>query len=506
MKTPKILFLFSCLTLSNNLFAQDETDAFRYSMLSPMGTARSIGFGNASGAVGGDFSCMSLNPAGLGIYRRSEFTITPSLKMNNMNANYLGNESDATAAKFNFNNLGLVMTWSEKGRRYDNSDWKAISFGIGFNRLADFRNDYIYRGTLSDPNGTNHYASFSQLFLDAANANPNNATDSTSIAYLGYQSFVINQDTTGKFYTLANVKTGLNQMNNVAESGGYNETVISLGGNYKERLMLGATIGLPSIHYTRNRSFEETDATTNASNYFSYFNYSEKLTTKGNGVNLKLGIIIKPSDKFRLGVAIHTPTIFTMTDVYNTSIESNTENYKAVYNATGDTNPYSSASTVENQYTYTLITPMRSIFSGMAFLGKIGFISADYEYINYQTMRYKFAGYESEAALRNDRIKQMFGAAHNIRLGIELKYDDFFFRGGYGLYGNPFKNSSVTYSRNEYSLGIGYRSGDFFTDIAYTHLNLTATEQPYQLETYFVPSARLTTNRNMISWTFGWKL
>ena len=398
------------------------------------------------------------------------------------------------------------MTWAGQGRRYENSDWKSISFGVGVNRLADFRDEYIYRGNLYDPTGSNHYGSFSQLFLDAANANANNTTDSTSVAYLGYQSFVINQDTNNHFYTLANVKTGLNQLKNVSETGAYNETVISLGGNYKEKIMLGATIGLPSVRYTRSMSFEESDATSSDSNYFSYFKYSEKLTTKGNGVNLKLGIIIKPSDNFRLGLAVHTPTVFTMTDVFNSSVESNTESFKAVYNSTGDTNPYSYASTIENQFTYTLITPWRSIFSGMAFLGKSGFISADYEYINYATMQYKFPGFESEAALRNDKIKQLYGAAHNIRLGIELKYDDFFFRGGYGLYGNPLKNSSESYSRNEYSLGIGYRSGDFFSDIAYTHLNISASELPYQLAIFSVPSAQLTTNRNTISWTFGWKL
>ncbi|HRO43603.1 MAG TPA: hypothetical protein PL009_12270, partial [Flavipsychrobacter sp.] len=123
--------------ISFKAFAQDETDALRYSFLSPQGTARSMGFGNALGSVGGDFASLSVNPAGIGIYRRGEMMLTPAFRFGSTDARYLNTTLDDSRTAFNFNNLGIVFTHAEKGRRYDKANWKTVSFGIGVNRTAD---------------------------------------------------------------------------------------------------------------------------------------------------------------------------------------------------------------------------------------------------------------------------------------------------------------------------------------------------------------------------------
>ncbi len=503
MKPHKILTLISLMTIAISSFAQDETDALRYSMLSPMGTARSIGFGGALGSVGGDFTSLSVNPAGLGIYRRSEFMFTPSLKMNNVNSKYLGMEYDQSAARLNFNNIGLVMTWAERGKRYENSKWKTMSFAIGYNRLAEFKREYVLQGQLKDPFGNN--GSFSELFVADARNHPSNVNSEGTMAYIGYQSYLVNQDSLG-YFTLADVKTGLNQLKTVEEKGGVNELCLSFGGNYEEKIMFGATLGLPSIRYIRHLTFDEADASNNDSNYFSYFRYKEDLKTTGNGVNLKLGVIVKPIDALRLGIAIHTPTIFTITDVSNTSIETNTESFKSVIGAS-DTNPITNVTSPEQRFTYTLITPWRAVFSGTGFIGKLGFVSVDYEYVNYKSMRYHFEQeFAEDARLRNNVIKNTYKAAHNLRIGAEIKMDDFFFRGGVGIYGSPFQNANAKFMRKDFSFGLGYRSGDFFTDVAFVHSDVETTEKPYSLPTLLSPTANLTSNFNTISWTFGWKL
>ena len=61
--------------------AQNFEDALRYSSGRIEGTARSGAMGNAFGALGGDFTGAGINPAGLGIYRSSEFALTPSFGM-----------------------------------------------------------------------------------------------------------------------------------------------------------------------------------------------------------------------------------------------------------------------------------------------------------------------------------------------------------------------------------------------------------------------------------------
>ena len=75
----KLLFvalLIICTVFTLN--AQNEMQALRYSQYNPFGTARYAAQGGAIGALGGDLSAVQVNPAGLGFYRSSEFTFSPS--------------------------------------------------------------------------------------------------------------------------------------------------------------------------------------------------------------------------------------------------------------------------------------------------------------------------------------------------------------------------------------------------------------------------------------------
>ena len=81
----KISFFASLLLLSSSLSAQNVSDVLKYSSLQIGGTARSLGAGNAFGALGAEFGALSLNPAGLGVFRSNEFVVTPSLRLSNTN-------------------------------------------------------------------------------------------------------------------------------------------------------------------------------------------------------------------------------------------------------------------------------------------------------------------------------------------------------------------------------------------------------------------------------------
>src|SRR5690606_10256320 len=132
--------------LSPSLHAQDEMDIYRYSQTMVQGTARSLGFGGALGSIDGDFSTLSVNPAGIGIYRSSEFMFSPSLKFLSQESQYGGQQVGSSNARFNINNLGGVFTSMPKGKSRQNKPWKSTSFGIGFNRIADFNRDSRYKG------------------------------------------------------------------------------------------------------------------------------------------------------------------------------------------------------------------------------------------------------------------------------------------------------------------------------------------------------------------------
>lgn len=475
-------------------FAQDETDALRYSLLAPQGTARSMGFGNALGSVGGDFTSLSVNPAGIGIYRKSEFMFTPVLRFGSTEGQYLNGVNDDSKTAFNFSNIGIVFTRAEKGRRYDKSSWKTVSFGIGLNRVADFNRNYTYSGDMKTNGGPNN--SFSELFVNDAASYPNDVQSNGTLAYLGYQSYLVNQDSLG-FYSLASSGLGLRQRRSVSEKGGISEVVFTLGGNYEEKLMIGATLGLPTVRYTRDAFFEETDASGNNNDGFGSFRYNESLKTTGLGINLKLGMIFKPSDYFRFGLAVHTPTWFSLNDEFNESLTANTENYMGVQTANND----------PRTFNYNLTTPWRGIISATALMGQYGFITADYEYVDYHSMRYRFSNeYKDDQNARNEVIKSTFQAASNFRIGIEGHMDQFFARAGFGYYGNPYKNGGSNASRKDFSIGIGFRTDRFFTDVAFVHMQYDQNEVPYVLPYVVAPTATLNNKMNAIALTLGWKM
>lgn len=499
--------LFTTILISTTCFgwmasAQDESDALRYSMLSPQGTARSMGFGGALGAIGGDFSSLSVNPAGIGVYRSSELTFTPSLRLNSANSSYIGTSTDDNNTAFKINNLGVVFTSAAKGKRYKNSKWKSVSFGFGVNRVADFSSNYTY-------NGLNTTSSASEVFLADAIAYPDDYENLSTFAGLGYNAFLLDYSDSIGYTKTPNFNTGLNQMRKVEERGGITDLNFSFGGNYEEKLMLGGTIGIPVVRYVRDITLREEDASGNPDNDFDYFEYKESLKTTGSGINLKLGFIYNFTKYFKGGVALHSPTFFAMTDVQNKALTSNTEGFKSYLNV-GDPNPNTRVDAPTNEYQYSLITPWKAVISAAGIIGKHGFISVDYQYVDYSSTKFSFEDvdsyYETEV---NSGIKNMYKGASNLRIGGEARFDLLMLRLGFGYYGNPYQKATDGSERLSYSAGVGFRFDNVFLDLGFNHTNATNMEQPYAIvyptEVIDVPKATIKNSYNNVAVTVGLK-
>ena len=117
--------------------------SYRYSQTELNGTARYLGMGGAFGALGGDISSMSSNPAGLGIYRSSEIVTTLSLSSIKAKSDWGGSKVDANKTKFNFDNIAYV------GYFPTGNDEGLIGWNVGFsyNRVKNFNRNYRLRGT-----------------------------------------------------------------------------------------------------------------------------------------------------------------------------------------------------------------------------------------------------------------------------------------------------------------------------------------------------------------------
>ena len=64
--------------------AQTPEEALRLGWNTPGGTARYRAIGGAMGSLGGDITASYVNPAGLGMYKTSEFVITPAFSFSKL--------------------------------------------------------------------------------------------------------------------------------------------------------------------------------------------------------------------------------------------------------------------------------------------------------------------------------------------------------------------------------------------------------------------------------------
>ena len=134
----RFFILFSVLLLLPGLgMSQNFADAFRLSYNQIQGTARAAGMGNAFGALGGDFTSLSINPAGSAVYQLGEFVVTPGYYINKSEMMMGGNSFTDNEQKFSLNNVGLVGSFKTNGSE---AGIVNISYGIGYNRLANFNN------------------------------------------------------------------------------------------------------------------------------------------------------------------------------------------------------------------------------------------------------------------------------------------------------------------------------------------------------------------------------
>jgi hypothetical protein len=511
MRYSHILFAALC-TLPIGVFAQNETDALRLSQVNGAATARALGLGGAGGSYGADFSSLSINPAGIGVYRSSELMITPVLRINSGKGTYLGNTASDDVAKIGLNNFGVVFTNAARGNNYANSDWKTFSLGIGYNRIADFNTAGYYKGRNTQSSITEGFAADALINGWGQNMVP-------PYGFLAYNGFLVYDDLTSIPYENIILEGGaLDQSKSWSSKGGINEWNLSFGGNYREQLLLGASLGLVSYKYEKTTRYREEDATGDRDNDFDYMQFNEYLSTSGLGVNLKLGAIYVVDKSFRLGASFHSPTWSAFNDLADYDLTSNTEQLKA---RTGqqDSNPESYV-VPDNQYQfdYSLRSPWRGVLSATAFMGQYGFVTVDYEYAAYNAMRYNFSGNDNKDYERsvNQAIKDTYKGAHSIRLGVEGKADNFLGRLGFAYQTSALRNAAdYGGERMDFTAGIGGRFGGFFIDLAYVHSIykysefgypiLAAENQAMGIRKIPVGIADIKNGNNLVALTVGFK-
>lgn len=511
----KVVLILSGVFASTLILAQEPADALRLSWYVPGGSARTQAVGGAMGSLGGDLTASFVNPAGLAFFKTGDFVLSPIYQFQKTKATYLDRTEQERMNKLTWGTTGFVIGGggSERGKV------RNVAFSLAFNRTADFNSDFLYRGQ-------NDQSSFSQKFVEELNnsgiRDARVETDFPLGASLVYNTHWIDPVNNGSgqidhFITNAPINTGLLQQYKVKNSGGINEFSLGMAVNLKDKLMIGGSLGVPIVNYRSETEFLEADATQNPNNHFDYGLFSDKLHNSGVGFNLKAGLIYKPAEFWRVGLAVHSPTLYSLTYRYEASVVLN-DDVPDDQAWTDDTRRYTNNQPSELKY--LMVTPYRVIGSVSYVLREIqdvtkqrGFITADVEYVNhrassFQTDSENNSDPETEAYFKslNTAIDKAYKSTFNFKVGGELKFTTVMARLGAAYYGNPYQNINGSKgSKLNLSGGLGYRNKGFFIDLTYVHAMNKDVNFAYRLESAPYFGANLKNTTGMVFTTVGVK-
>lgn len=483
--------------MSNDMFTLSQVN-FGF------GTARLMSMAGAFASLGGDASSMGINPAGLGMYRRNEVTISPMMGFESSvnSARAWGDNKQSRAA---MSNIGAVFNVYEGSR----TSLVSVSVGVGYNRVADLNYRYGFTsesGASSAPYRSINDAFSRQLGQGGVFPNSNGALNygydmayywGGALAYNGYL-LDVGEDDLGRYWTTADrigANAGVGHTANVESRGSIGEYDIALGLNFDNKFYLGATIGVQNVNWKRQLYYGEDyiyDSTpvysdgTPLQTPAEWMDYNQAVDVSGAGVNFKLGFILRPIPALRIGAAIHTPTYYQLKRSYQAYMASN-------FNPSGDTTP---SLDDDGENTWNFVSPTRVMFGLSYTIGRFAILSLDYERDWYNGIRVKGipSGFDLSESDYRSEFTGNFKGSNTLRAGVEIKpLPMLALRAGYGVAGSMLRNdralyynTPLTYKTTCYSAGLGLAFGGFTVDLAYQYLENKQTE--YML--YYALDAR----------------
>jgi hypothetical protein len=535
MRSFKISLGVILMLICTGALAQGFVEnALLFSRTKPGGSARIQAMGGAQVALGGDFSSALANPAGLGMYNRSEFTFSPALNFYKTNST-LAEHSDITTAQdsktvFNIPGLSYVHHSPKEG-----GNFLGGSFAVTMSRINDFQNTFRYRGTDNVSSIIDYFKEAAAGYhvmdqslpscIDCGDFGPDfDSRDTPALPYdvpvdLAYQTMLINPyadgnypnpftkqdylDYTSYFSELDTLGTDeirtLNRGGSTNLRGAQYQWSLAYGGNLMDKLFFGASLGITTLRYKYTSSYSE--------NNFSYssdyespldnLTLNENIEIEGSGINLTLGLIYRFIDFAQVGVSLVTPTYYTITDTYNTQL-------RADWNIRASENRSSEPIIAE----YNIITPMK-FNTGLAFfLGKYGLVSGDVEFVNYGGAKYSSDTPGVSFKLDNDDIKYYYTNVVNYRVGAEGRLGIYRLRAGYNVQNNPYKrNFDVGGNITTFSTGVGVKLQKFFIDATWLNTNYNSSYSPYSVQdengNLVGPTIRLKNTINSVMLTAG---
>ena len=485
-KITLFALIFSTLLGSNIVQAQSVGEVVRYATEQLNGSARYQAMGGAFGALGGDLSAISNNPAGSTVFAFNEAGATIGVQSFSTDTNYLGGFSNTEKSSFDISQAGFIIVLANPS-----SKWDKVAFGFNTQTVNNFNKNRFAQGTNNQNGLVDYFSEMGNVTLD--NEIPNsdfNLSNSQDYEYSYWGSEVgqyaqhaymaldtrlieyFEPDNALPYYGYYDSKTsGIDQFHELNTIGGQQIYNLNFSGRYMKKLSLGFNLNIFSIDYTE---FKHTsDLYNDNASFLRQVDFIQDLNTFGTGVSFQFGAIFKATEMLRLGLNYNSPTYYELEDEYSESLDVRyNENFE------GQNARFISPNVINIAGPYKIKTAAKIQGSAALILGKKGLLSLDYGQKNYGSSSVTLPRADDTNALNNE-ISNALDDASYLRVGGEGRIGDLSLRAGYWQEDSPYKNKEIIDDFSGYSLGLGIRFGSGSLDLAYTKSSRKYAQQLY---------------------------
>lgn len=510
------------------------------------GTARYVGMGGAMNALGGDISVMKSNPAGIGIFRSNDLSLSFS---------YVNTATGSEAGRkggMSFDDIGLVYANRVSGSGL----LRFINIGFNYHKRRNFNNRTVsrrggagfnksqtYQFANMATQGTNRYGEpgYDPDQLDAKE------TFVTSNPYVGwlpamaYQACLIDPvyyENEGRYefdgeytpYMQSGLFTSVDNYYESEESGWVNDYDFNISFNFSDRLYFGATLTASDVRYRKTSLYKEDfyDDTTSPVYYGGGYDLKNYFSTKGSGLGFSAGVIYRPLSSMRVAFSFATPTIYWLNDYQESSIAYDVDAVieGSVQQVSGEVFPVDGhGNFIPYEYSYQVVTPWKlNVAVGGTLLNCLAF-DAEYEFKN--SAKTKLRDMDGiKLVYENDAMSSWFKGQHTFRAGVEAKpLPMLALRVGYNYTtalfdafdasnadANAYKSLSPSaartdteysnsYAKQSISAGLGFRSRYFYADVAYQYSMYK--QDFFEYDDVALLPVNLKTDRHQLLFTLG---
>ena len=449
-----LTILIGSLLMIQVTVAQNVNDVNRFLSTELNGSARYTSMAGAFGALGGDLTALSFNPASSSVFLNSEFGASINYKNKLTKGTYFGTSTNRENDDLSLDHFGAVFVFNNKNTE---SPWSRVSVGINLHKIATYDQKASVNGT--NTNGIDQYFEYYADGLDFENLPIYDGETVSEVyrilgdengfgaqqAFLGFQSYIVNPFNFENGNTEYYSNVDYNQVNHqlsLNNDGWHRKTSFNISGLYRNIFHIGVNINSHNLKFSSTQNLLETGQSLKSDTYD--IDFKNTLLTLGDGTSVQIGGILRLKN-IRLGVTYDSPQWLTMIDETTQSIDTFHFEENSVVNEIINPN-------ITNAYEpYELKIPSKTTLSFAYIFGSKGIISADYSSQNAGNTILSDQYGSNYLNTVSSRVNSEFGAINTLKIGGEFRLKDISLRSGILTRSGVYKNSTT----NDIALTLG---------------------------------------------------